>query len=275
MLTFVEHPLTESNTKQLQGAYMTNSNTNRIVLLVDRSGSMELIHQSIINGLNEFVAELKTQPGNTTVKLCQFDDQYEVVWDRPLNQVPTLTLKDCVPRNGTALYDAIGRTIEEVGLELKNQPEAERPGRVVLMTFTDGLNNSSRDFTQAQVAEMINIQRHTYNWNCLLVGANMDAIQIGARLSIPRGSTLTYAANAVGTMNALRAASKYVTRSMQVRPGAAAYFDAEFTEQDRSAAMINVDAQGQISVDAQSGLQGQATQTQAAQAPAQAEKVTA
>lgn len=228
---------------------MTNSNVTRIGILVDRSGSMESIHDAIINGLNEFVGKLKAQPGRATLKLCQFDDQYDVLFDRPLDQVPILTSKDCSPRGMTALYDAQGRMIEELGLEIKNLPEAERPGKVILMTMTDGLNNASRDFTQAQVAQMIKHQHDVYNWECLYLGANQDAVQIANRINIPRGSTLTYAANYAGTTNALRSASGYVVRAMAAWPNvadpSAPYFSAEFTEQDRSGALIDVDAQNQ------------------------------
>jgi hypothetical protein len=47
---------------------------------------------------------------NITVKLVQFDDQYEVVFDKPLADVPELTQDLFVPRGMTALFDAQGKT---------------------------------------------------------------------------------------------------------------------------------------------------------------------
>ena len=56
------------------------------------------------------------EPGEATVTLAQFDTEYEVVYaNRPIADVPRLELQ---PRGGTALYDALGRLITDVGAEL-------------------------------------------------------------------------------------------------------------------------------------------------------------
>ena len=57
--------------------------------------------------------------------LAQFDDRYDVVYrDQPIQTVPPLTLE---PRGCTALLDALGRFITEVGAGLAAMPEHDRP----------------------------------------------------------------------------------------------------------------------------------------------------
>jgi hypothetical protein len=74
------------------------------------------------------------------VTLAQFDNEYEVVYLRePVRQAPRLTADTYVPRGTTALLDAIGRTIDELGARLAGMPEGERPGKVIFVIITDGL----------------------------------------------------------------------------------------------------------------------------------------
>lgn len=63
-----------------------------------------------------------------------------------------------VPRESTALVDAVGRAINETGERLAKMPEAERLGLVVFVVMADGLENSSREFTKSQIEQMIEHQ---------------------------------------------------------------------------------------------------------------------
>ncbi len=51
-----------------------------------------------------------------------------------------------MPRGSTALLDAQGRTIVELGRELAALPETERPSKVIVVTLTDGLENASKEY---------------------------------------------------------------------------------------------------------------------------------
>jgi hypothetical protein len=85
-------------------------NRARIAIILDRSGSMSSVRESTVAGFNEFIRSQRALPGDVTVKLVQFDDQYEVVFDKPLADVPELTQDLFVPRGMTALFDAQGKT---------------------------------------------------------------------------------------------------------------------------------------------------------------------
>ena len=131
------------------------ANYTRIAVILDRSGSMQSVCEATVAGFNEFVRTQQSLPGEVKLKLVQFDDRYEVVFDEPLHQVPELTQQTFVPRGMTALLDAQGRTIVELGAELAEQPEEERPSKVIVLTLTDGLENASKSFTRDRVAELI------------------------------------------------------------------------------------------------------------------------
>ena len=77
-------------------------------------------------------------------------------------------------------------------------PEEERPGTVIVGIMTDGLENASREFTYPQVKARIERQTNEYSWQFLYMGANQDAIEVGARIGVDAGHAITYAPEAAG-----------------------------------------------------------------------------
>ena len=122
-------------------AMTTNADLTLIAVLVDRSGSMAQWREDMEGGLNAFVESQASEPGEAEITLAQFDTRYELVWPLgPIKDAPKYAL---MPRGGTALLDAMGRFITQVGEELTQRDEADRPGKVIVCIVTDGLENSS------------------------------------------------------------------------------------------------------------------------------------
>lgn len=201
-------------------------NSSFIAVVLDRSGSMSAVVRPTIDGFNEFVKKQREVPGEATLLLAQFDDEYEVVFEKSLPDVPELTDKTFVPRGTTALYDAIGRTIQNVGRSLEARPENERPSKVIFVIITDGFENASKDFGQAKIKEMIGHQKSVYSWDFVFLGANQDAILTAAGFGIGRGSALTYNSNPT-SVTAMSASLGSYTRSSRMTG------TASFTAQDR------------------------------------------
>jgi von Willebrand factor type A domain len=218
-----------------------NRNNIRIACILDKSGSMASNSESTINSFNNFINELKADShGYCTLKLVQFDDEYSVTFDRTLLTVPALTSKLYQPHNGgsTALLDAQGRTIDELGAELRAMHENERPGKVIVVTITDGLENASKHYTHGQVSEMIEHQQKVYNWDFLYLGANQDAIKVGGSLNIPQYRSMTYRVGdpaAVAATYHATAQAVNSLRSYSVQGQSTA--NVGFSEQDRQSAI--------------------------------------
>ncbi len=205
-----------------------------IAVLLDRSGSMESIKPDTEGGFNAFIAEQRKEPGDARVTLAQFDTEYEVVYaNRPIADVPPLQLQ---PRSMTALYDALGRLITDVGAELAARPEAERPGHVIVVVMTDGMENSSAEWTHEAVSAAIKRQESEYSWYFVFLGANMDAVAVGAQLGFAPDRTMTYDASELGVASAMAATTNYVSRQRRAAPMAAA---PGFSDADRVGAKGN------------------------------------
>lgn len=177
------------------------NNYTKIVFVIDRSGSMSSIKQDMEGGLKTFIEEQKKlKLGKCDVSIYQFDDVYEPVFEnKDIYEAPEYKLW---PRNSTALYDAVGKTINAVGVQLAKLNEDDRPDRVMMVIITDGQENSSREFTSEKIKELVKHQSDKYNWQFSYLGSNQDAWAVGGALGIDSSSTMTYANNTRGVKSA-------------------------------------------------------------------------
>ena len=193
---------------------MTQQDYTEIIIVLDRSGSMNKIKADMEGGFDAFLNEQKKVPGKCLVTLCQFNDEYKVAYARvDVNEVPPLTLE---PRGNTALLGAIGRTIDDVGQRLDKIPEEERPGKVLMLIITDGEENHSRyeewsnSYTRNKIMEMIRHQSDVYKWEFVYLGANQDAIAVGCGLGIH--SSYNFSGDSAGTQDMMKNVSIGTTR---------------------------------------------------------------
>lgn len=210
---------------------MTNPNLTLIAVLLDRSGSMNSIKSDTEGGFDAFIAEQRAQPGEAIVTLAQFDNTYERVYTNiPIADVPALDLR---PRGGTALLDGIGRITTEIGEQLAAQPEAERPGNVIVVVITDGHENRSEEWTLDAVKTAITRQEDVYSWDYLFLGANIDAVSVGRRMGFKPEKSITYDASSQYVGAAYAVTADYVSRKRGTPLGAPK--PAGFSDSDRSA----------------------------------------
>lgn len=213
---------------------MTNHDSTYIAVVLDRSGSMDSVKQATIDGFNEFLHQQKLQPGTARLYLAQFDDQYDVLYDRPLNEAEKLNTYTYSPRGMTALYDAIGKTISDLGKKLKETPEFDRPAKVLVAIITDGHENHSREFTQRQIADMVQHQKDKYAWDFVFIGANQDAVMTAKTFNISQDSALTYNSTSSGVQGMSVSLGNYTNA---VRSSSAGGASASFSKADRKRAM--------------------------------------
>lgn len=179
-----------------------NTNLTELAFILDRSGSMQSVAAAAIEGFNHFLREQQRAPGLARLTVVLFDDEYLVpAQSLPVAEVIPLDETTYVPRNTTALLDAIGRTIDDIGARLHQMREADRPGKVIVAILTDGLENASTRFTWRDVARRIKRQTAKYQWEFLFLGANQDAIATAAQLHIAAANAATYHGDAVGQVS--------------------------------------------------------------------------
>ncbi len=203
-----------------------NPHLTEIAFVLDRSGSMGSVAESAVAGFNEFLRDQQVAPGQARFSLALFDDQYEVPAAAvPIAEmVPLVKGRTYVPRGSTALLDAIGRTVDDLGRRLSATPEPERPSKVMVTILTDGYENASAKFTMRDIAARIRRQRDKYGWQFLFLGANQDAIATAAQMNIGAQDAATFQADAAGAKASFKSTSRKasaVRMAAFLAPGAA------------------------------------------------------
>lgn len=185
------------------------NNILEIVCVADASGSMASIRTDAEGGYNAFIEEQKKGDGRVVVTLVTFNNLHQMIYEaKPVQDVPLFNL---VPRGGTALYDALGHTINAVTARHAEMKEEDRPSKVIFIISTDGHENCSTEFNRAQVNDMIRHQETKHNWETVYLGANQDAFAVGQTLGIQSSRIVNFAASAKGTEALYRGLSRAVS----------------------------------------------------------------
>lgn len=184
-----------------------NDNLTDITMVIDRSGSMDgmMRGNEAQRAINRFIESQKEAAGDATLSLLQFDDELD--WVHEAEAIESVGEYKLEPRHTTALLDAIGTAITHTGRRLANMPESDRPGKVVLVVMTDGLENASREYRRSTIAAMIKEQTDTYNWQFVYLGANQDAIAVGGKMGVHTNKTATFAATGQGILRTMAVTS--------------------------------------------------------------------
>lgn len=216
---------------------MTDSDYTHLALIIDRSGSMQRIESDMNGAISALLEDQRSVPGRLSIDVTTFDETVEFV-GRDLTIDGVRELMPLVrPRGMTALLDAVGKTVVSLGEHLAKMKEITRPGKVMVVIVTDGMENSSKDWHLIAVNDLVTRQREQYKWEFVFLGANIDAVAVGTGMGIPRGATMTYAPSTAGVTNT----SSVLSGAMRSYRGPGGQ-SVSFSDDDREAAMADDNA---------------------------------
>lgn len=162
-----------------------------IVVLIDRSGSMTGMEEETIGAFNAFIEEQKKLKDKAFLTLILFDNQYETVYYRAdLVNVGRLNSEKYTTRGSTSMYDAIGRTINDI-------TNANKSDKVIFLIQSDGQENTSVEFTGKQIKKLINAKEKR-GWDFQFVGTGIDAFEEGAKFGMKQDKTVSLSKTAEG-----------------------------------------------------------------------------
>ena len=170
--------------------------SSEIICIIDRSGSMSNMTKEAIGGFNQFLAEQKALPDDSCkFTLILFDHVYNIIYDAEnIQNVSELTEQTYVPRGTTALYDAMGRAIDDV-MDRIQKEYSERP-RVAVMIMTDGQENASKDYSKERLEKLVeDLKKEGWQFVFMSSDLNSFAADLG---------TMTVGSQSVGYNNTLK-----------------------------------------------------------------------
>lgn len=184
-----------------------------ISVVLDRSGSMEDIRDDVIGGFNAFLAQQQVDGDHSTLTLVQFDsvDSYEVVHSfRPVRDVPALSAETYLPRGGTPLLDAMGRTMVNLRDWIARQADGSKPDKVLVVFITDGQENASHEYTRPQIVEMMKTREQESGWQFVFLSADLEAINEAGHLGVCHQRLMAFDKSSQGVREAFLSMSECV-----------------------------------------------------------------
>lgn len=182
----------------------------RILTIIDRSGSMTSIKKDAIGGFNSFLETQQSFDEEAKMKVVLFDHEYVILCDDFIENVEPLTDGSYVPRGSTALYDAIGKTINDELDYLASVNKDERYEKYIVVIISDGEENSSREYSRDVINTLISEQENDFNWEFVFLAANQDAFASAGALGISGNAVFVFEATGIGTQNVYAAMSDTV-----------------------------------------------------------------
>ena len=125
------------------------------LIILDESGSMCCIKKEAINSVNETVqtissAERENENQEHFVSLVTFNDKVKMVYDCvPVGEVKELTSETYCPGRCTALYDAMGISLNALCLKTSEDD------RILVTVVTDGCENASREYDAKAIKVLV------------------------------------------------------------------------------------------------------------------------
>ena len=175
-------------------------NLTEVVFILDRSGSMSGLESDTIGGFNSMITKQKKEEGEAYITTVLFDDKIETLHDRiEIGRVEPMNDSQYFTRGCTALLDAIGKTVNHISDIHKYAREEDRPEKTIFIITTDGLENSSREFTYDKIKKLLTKKQEKDGWEFLFLGANIDAIEVAGKMGISRDDACDYVCDEAGT----------------------------------------------------------------------------
>ena len=157
------------------------------VIILDESGSMSVIYEQALSGINEVLSGIRKNNEDFPdqqhyVSIVTFEGNgiagIKTRRDRvAIGMVDDFTGKDYRPGGCTPLYDAMGKTLNTLEGQIHDED------RVMVTVITDGHENASEEYSGKTVKALVSRLREK-GWTFAYIGANQDAVEAARELNI-------------------------------------------------------------------------------------------
>lgn len=173
--------------------------SKEFIFIIDKSKAMYGLEDAMIREFNSMLEQQQSMEGEALITTVLFDDRYELFHDRTTIQAATpLDREDYKARGGTALLDAIGRSMHKFRRVRHGTRENFRADKVVFIIITGSRDNASRGYTEELIRKHITYRKQKYGWEFIFFGGNMDAEAEAGKIGIMAEQVYGYNADTDG-----------------------------------------------------------------------------
>ena len=215
------------------------NNKTYIVTLIDKSGSMSSQGDAPAKRLTGFITD---QKGDVIADVWTFsahDTCNKIANMIPSSQV-NISQEDMMPDGSTAFWSSCCTVIDDMCINIEKMEE--RPATIILVLYTDGCENDSRNEYKGMngmniTKNKILLIQTRYNAIVYLLGANINSKEVGGGIGILPAYCIDYHHSAGGCTNVFRSASDAVTRLRSVNTNEERLTVAGFNEVERTSSL--------------------------------------
>ena len=199
-----------------------NTNKNKItdlIFVLDKSGSMSGLEKDTIGGFNSMLEKQRKASNDNKifVSTILFDNTYSKIHSRvSISNVKPLTDKEYFVGGSTALFDAVGKAINEENNLIKTLPKNQKPSKIIMVITTDGYENSSIEFDYKSIKILIEKNKSNF-WEFMFLGANIDSDAFASGIGISKNCISNYDASSQGTSMMYKAVSSCLCDMMEAK----------------------------------------------------------
>jgi uncharacterized protein YegL len=163
---------------------------NRVAIVLDKSGSMLPIKKKTLEALNKNIVTIKEQAAqsgqDTTVTLVTFGSRVDQeFFNRPVDSLKELRDGDYRIDGMTALFDAVGQTIER----FQAMPDSgEKNVSFLILVITDGAENASSRWNPASLNAEIRRVQQTDRYTLAFLLPQGNKLGFCRQFSVPEGN---------------------------------------------------------------------------------------
>jgi hypothetical protein len=150
-----------------------------VLAILDKSAQTQQMVATTIAAYNVLLAGFK-RSGETVWTTVTFDKSSETVHDRvKIRNAKQLVQKDFATGGPAALFDAVGKAVDELGVKLNETPEENRPSKVIVFIGSAGIDNASKSYTLDEIKAKVEHQQSVYSWQFIFAGVNIYSFKSG------------------------------------------------------------------------------------------------
>jgi hypothetical protein len=195
--------------------------TQRVALILDKSGSMACVVEPTVSTYNEQVQQLQinAREGQTILaSLLTFNSNvYEHHWDVPAERLELASREGYVPEGGTNILDAIGHAVDRWTRE---SDPADPDNAYLLNVITDGAHNVNGKWDARRLHGCLKELQDTGRWTVAFMGCDRHVLErLAGDLGVPQSNMAIWSnasaavAQATATAGNIRAMDRYLKRS--------------------------------------------------------------
>lgn len=215
-----------------------------VAISVDMSGSMSGIRDDTIEAVNDYIAGLAKQEGETLLTLTVWDTEgiENICVATPIEDAPRLNADNYTPRSGTPLFDAIAKAANDTDQRMKENGTDDE-WKALVTVFSDGYENSSKEFpkdpqtgSNADLVALVKRYEDTGKWTFIYLGAGHANLADAQKYAQGMGYSPDNAMIFAKTETSMKATGQSLTGATQTYREAAGSTAAFFSDSGQTTA---------------------------------------